>query len=452
MLFNLENNSKKIVLPTDLRTIKQLIWLYFCLLIFEGVLRKWVVPQLSSPLLIIRDPLVILTYFFAFKQGIFAKDVLTKLIICVALISLLGGLATVIIDNTNLLVTFFGIRTNFLHLPLIFLMYKVFNIEDVKKLGKWVLLLAIPIALLMVYQFNSPPDAFINRTAGAGGEQIGSALGKIRTPGPFSYVTAAGQYFALVASFFLYGLFERKVYPNWLLCATGVSIVLAGIVSGSRYAILSIAVVFMSLLILFLIRPAMVGNSAKFIVVLGVVGFGISFIPTFNQGIEVMSSRQENASASEAGSGGIFGRFFTNFFRGFDQIDDIPLLGYGPGMGTNVGAALLTGKTQFLLAEEEWQRVILESGPIIGVLFILLRTFIVGWMGGLCIKNASAGNILPFLLFSAGGLLLLNGQFSRSSDIGFAVLIAGLCLASTKYLVNKYKQPNENFTRRQLLT
>ena len=46
--------------------IKRLIWLYLFLLIGEGILRKWVLPGLSEPLLIIRDPLVIGIYLCAF--------------------------------------------------------------------------------------------------------------------------------------------------------------------------------------------------------------------------------------------------------------------------------------------------------------------------------------------------------------------------------------------------
>ena len=39
--------------------LKKLFWLYFLLLIFEGALRKWIVPQLSAPLLLVRDPVAL---------------------------------------------------------------------------------------------------------------------------------------------------------------------------------------------------------------------------------------------------------------------------------------------------------------------------------------------------------------------------------------------------------
>lgn len=426
--------ENKIIMSTQRsRNLKWLIWLYFWLLIFEGAIRKWVFPQLAAPLLIIRDPIAIGAYFLAIQQGIFPKDQFTKIIIFIAFISSLASLATVINFDRNLAVTLFGIRTNFLHLPLIFLVSKVFNLEDVKQLGKWVLLLAVPMAMLMVFQFNSPPDAFINRTAGVGeGLQISSALGKIRTPGTFSYVTGAGQYLSLVAAFLLYGLFQKKLYSNWLLFAAGISLVVALAVSGSRLAVGSVGLVLLSLIVVLLVKPALVGKSYKLLALLGAVGFAISFIPSFNDGIEVLSSRAEAANATEAKTGGIVMRFFTGFLEPFDRIDEIPLFGHGLGMGTNVGAALLTGKVQFMLAEGEWQRIVFESGPVLGLIYILLRIALAGWMGWFCIKNAIAGNILPLLLFGTCALLILNGQFSRSSDIGFAVLGGGLCLASAK--------------------
>ncbi len=52
--------------PT-IRNIRRLIWLYFWLLLFEGALRKWVAPQLANPLLIIRDPVVLLIYALALQ-------------------------------------------------------------------------------------------------------------------------------------------------------------------------------------------------------------------------------------------------------------------------------------------------------------------------------------------------------------------------------------------------
>jgi len=414
--------------------IQRLIWFYFWLLIFEGALRKWVVPQFAAPLLIIRDPLVIGAYFLALKEGIFPKDIFTKAIIFLAFVSFLGGLATVITSDitssSKLLVVIYGLRTNFLHLPFMLLIPKVFSLKDIKKLGRWVLLLTVPMAILMVYQFSSPPNAFINRGAGIDAMQIGSSLGKIRPPGIFSFTTGAAQYFSLVASFILYGLIQSKIYPNWLLSAAGLSLVLALAVSGSRTAVASVGIVLISLIVVFLVKPEFVGKSYKFLAFAVLVGFGVSHLPFFNQGVKVLSTRIEQANGVEASGGGIVSRFFGEFLKPFNNTDQIPPLGYGLGMGTAAGSALLTGKVTYLLAEGEWERVVLESGFVLGLLYILLRIGLIIWMGGLCVQSASTGRVLPLFIFTSCALLILNGQFGQPTTLGFAILGGGLCLAS----------------------
>lgn len=439
------------------RNIKALIWLYLWLWVFEGAIRKWVAPQLAAPLLIIRDPVVIGIYLLALRAGIFPKHFFIKIIIFLAGISSLGGFYTVITAEANLPVSviLFGIRTNFLHLPFIFIVAQLFNIDDVKCAGKWVLLLAAPMALLMVYQFNSPAENIINVGAGIGAGQLASAGGKIRPAATFSFISGAAQYLSLVATFVIYGLFHNKVYPYWLLIVSGLSLVLAVSVSGSRTAIGMVVGVLLCLVISFLVRPALLGKSFKFVVLVCTVYIGITSTPVFYEGLAVLSSRAEDSGKAEASRGGILGRFFNDMLEPFNHVDKLPPLGYGPGVGTNVGAVLLTGKLQFTLSEGEWGRIIFESGFVLGLLYILLRLALVGWMGWVSIKNAARGNILPILMFGNCCLTFLNGQFSRSSDVGFAVLTAGLCLAATNY--QNYKsiksgRSHENLTSKQLLT
>ena len=54
-----------------IQNLRRLLWLYLWLLIFEGAFRKWIVPQLSSPLLLIRDPVVVLIYVLALRARLF---------------------------------------------------------------------------------------------------------------------------------------------------------------------------------------------------------------------------------------------------------------------------------------------------------------------------------------------------------------------------------------------
>ena len=51
------------------RQLKIGVWLYILLVIFEGALRKWVLPGLSDALLVIRDPIAIMVLLFARSKG-----------------------------------------------------------------------------------------------------------------------------------------------------------------------------------------------------------------------------------------------------------------------------------------------------------------------------------------------------------------------------------------------
>lgn len=440
--------------PKALHKLKWLIWLYFGLLIFEGALRKWLLPGLATPLLIIRDPVVIAIYFLAVKKRIFPRN---KFVYSFAILAFIFTAISILIGfasgESNFIVTAYGLRTNFLHLPLIFLIPRVFTAEDVKKIGKWVLLLSFPMALLMVLQFIAPSDAFINRTAGGEGEQIAAALGKIRPPGTFSFATGAAQYFSLVTGFLLYGFTQAKVYSYRLLLPAGFGLVLALVVSGSRSAFLSVALVFIAWLIALLVRPRLISRLYKFLVVAAIIGLSLSFVPVVNEGIEVFVTRWTSASTIEASSGGITGRILQSFLMPFNDVDRVPVFGYGLGVGTNAGAALLTGKAQFLLAEGEWGRVILESGPILGLGYLFLRVALFSWMGWICLKSALTGRILPLLLLGACGYLIVIGQFGQPTTLGFAVLGGGLCLAARQAIPKPRLELNhENLANRQLFT
>ena len=72
------------------RRIRQLIWLYFWLLLIEGALRKWVVPRYSNPLLLVRDPVMLGIYFYAIRGHVFPKNVWVISLWVIGCLSLVG--------------------------------------------------------------------------------------------------------------------------------------------------------------------------------------------------------------------------------------------------------------------------------------------------------------------------------------------------------------------------
>lgn len=425
-----ETNPKAII------HIKRLIWLYFFLLIFEGTFRKWILPQFSDVLLVIRDPVVIAIYFMAIKARVFPRN---GYILALGIIGILSWLVSLLVLEPYLslkpliLVTGFGFRSNFLHLPLIFVIGRVLDQDEVLKLGKWVLIGLIPMCVLLAIQFNAAPDAFINRTAGLGEtQQITAGGGKIRPPGTFSFVSGVIFYSALAASFLLYGALTRGVYRNWLLFSGGFALVVTIGVSGSRSVLLAVLVVLSSLLVIIAFRPSAMNQFGRNLLIVVVVLLVAVRLPVFNEGVQVLSDRFTAVAEAEEKSiaRGLLARTFSGFTEGFLLLPRSPIGGYGLGIGTNGGAKFLTGRSLFLLSEGEWGRVVLESGPILGLAFLVWRTMLTFKLGAFSYRQLKRGEILPLMLYCAGFLSLLNGQFGQPTNLGFAVFVCGLSLAA----------------------
>jgi hypothetical protein len=100
----IENKRKQII---DFKQMKQAIWLYFILLIFEGALRKWVLPGLSDALLIIRDPVAAFILFKAIKQNLFRQNVY---IMGMLVITVIAFITTLLVGHGNLFVAIYGLR------------------------------------------------------------------------------------------------------------------------------------------------------------------------------------------------------------------------------------------------------------------------------------------------------------------------------------------------------
>src|SRR5271156_1254022 len=103
---------------SSLTRLPILVWIYLGLLIFEGALRKWIVPSLDTPLLIVRDPLVILIYFLALQQRLSFNNAFFLPNLALAVVT---AITATIFGWGNILVTVYGLRTDYLQIPLIFL-------------------------------------------------------------------------------------------------------------------------------------------------------------------------------------------------------------------------------------------------------------------------------------------------------------------------------------------
>ncbi|HTE25951.1 MAG TPA: hypothetical protein VK664_15425, partial [Flavitalea sp.] len=152
-----------------------------------------------------------------------------------------------------------------------------------------------------------------------------------------------------------------------------------------------------------------------------------------NTATEAFLLRFENASADEGGlQGTLVNRFLMGMFGSVFNTGDLPFFGYGLGLGTNVGSQLTTGDRQFLIAEDEWPRLIGEIGPLLGLLLIAIRLSFGFQVFIGALRKLKAGDYLPWMLLSFGLLLIVQGGWAQPTSLGFCTIVAGMLVAALR--------------------
>jgi len=413
----------------NIKAIRSLIWVYFFLLIFEGFLRM-LLPSASNALLVVRDPVLIAVYVIALLSGVFPWNRYVMMLWLLGAIALVLGFMTI---PHAPMVVLFGFRACFFHVPLMFLMQRVMDENDVVAIGRWFLLLSIPIAILMAIQFRAGPDSWLNRGLDMQFKQIDAGTaGKIRPPGTFSYVEGPALFYAFVVAFLLYDQFQRGRYSKTLVMLASAATCLALAVSISRSALsMAATVVLAGALAVILARPKAVTGLVKFGIVIGIALFFVSQLPVFDEGTQVFSNRISNAGQGEGGLSGFLNRAFGDFIAGIEAVPRAGETGVGLGMGTNAGGAL-TEKQGTFFGEQESARVVLEMGPLVGLTYLAFRVGLAVWLLLICLKCARSGTMLPMLMLGACGFLIVSGQWGQPTELGFAAFGGGLCLTAMR--------------------
>jgi hypothetical protein len=440
-----ESNSRSSIRTSSSeadKLLKKGIWAYFFLLIFEGALRKWFLPGLANPLLVIRDPIAIWLLYLSWKRGLFPSSIYLNGIVLIGFISLYTAIWA---GHGNVVVALYGARIFLIHFPLIFVIGRVFNREDILKMAKVTLYLSIPMAMLITMQFYSPQSAWVNR--GLAGDLAGAGFSSngdfFRPPGTFSFTNGTTLFFAWLAPFVFYYLFNHKRLNIWLLvCATG-ALLISIPFSISRGLFFQVSLTLVFAVIASLRKPE---NFNKILV--GLIGGLIALVVLsqtrfFTTATGAFTDRFTNANAAEGGlvKGVIGDRFLGGLIGALENSSKQPFLGLGTGMGTNVGSQLLTGERTFLIDEGEWGRLIGELGPLMGIIAILLRVGFVIKLGLGCYRRLIVGDLLPWLLLSFGFVPLIQGQWAQPTSLGFSVMIGGLVLASLRNVETEYQLP-----------
>lgn len=433
-------NLNRLTAGAPYRMERKLIWIYLWLLIFEGALRKWVLPGLATPLLLIREPIVIYLVINALFQG-WIKSRYAQLMMAVSTVCLI---ITMAVGHQNISVGLFGWRIYFFHFPMIFVMGKVLTRDDLLKMARFILYLSIPMTILVVMQFYSPQSAWVNRGVGGDmeGAGFGGALGYFRPPGTFSFTSGYVGFQAIVGCLLLYYLTSNSLLEkrhrirHWLLMVMAVCYLVSIPTSISRTHFFQ-TMVFMAFLSVAALRNNKIkGQYMRFFLMGIVVMFFVGASGLIDTQIDAFTERFNSANEAEGELEGVLGnRYGGSFLRGLFNTD-LPAFGYGLGLGTNVGSKLMGGNMYSFgfNGEEEWSRVTGECGLLLGWIILGIRLFfsLDVWKKAykLLVRNR---DLLPWML-SAGMLLrVVNGQWAIPTDLGMAIFLGGIGLAAINH-------------------
>ncbi len=431
------------------RNIVRLVMLVYLLLIFEGSIRKWIAPSMGQLLFFIRDPFVLATYYIAFRHGFFPKQNNFLLAgMALAFVGLLLAGAQILSNGgsagSTLLLAVYGWRNYFFYIPLPFVIGMALRREDIERMVKLTLFLAVPVAALVLLQFASPLGSPINVGVGdeIGQQFHGLTVDQFHTRPMGTFTSDVGQKqfivtcLAMALSLWIVPAARRYVKFWMLLPCTGAVLTCLAL-SGSRGAMMASGIVMLAAVACaVLIRSGGVSARALLWPAVICVTAVVLYPIVFPDGYSSFMNRWTQASIVEHQSFeyGIFGRAFYGFYDFFSLMGKAPVLGYGLGLAGN--ASLILGVTIAGFdgwAETDWARHVVDLGPVVGIVFILFRIALVSWLASTSLAGARrTGDPLPILLLAYVSVELLYGQVTGHGTInGYVWLFTGLCLAGS---------------------
>jgi hypothetical protein len=435
-----------------LTLLKKLFWLYFLLLIFEGALRKWVAPQLSAPLLVIRDPVCILIIWEAYRTRKWPTRWSLPIAFLVVVIFGIFSLQITLGDN-SLLVGLYGLRSYLLPFPVIFIMGENLDDEDLLRLGRCTLWLLLPTCLLAVGQYLSPSDSFLNRGAYAGGKQIGYVDLGVRASGTFSFAIGLVEFATLAGAFVVYAMVRENFAKKWLVWASALALIIIIPTTGQRALVVQLLVLVLCAALSAMMGISQFGKALRIIAPLLIVFFLASQLPVFNKAMQSMTERFSGAAVSEGGSEQA--AFLTRTVQPLiDAVDDASstgnLMGIGLGRGAMAVQAFLTGLPEGVTGEYEFSHELMEMGPLAGGAFGLLKLFLAIMILGQAVTRARAGDPLALLIYPLVFVTLTFALLEQPTIQGFMVISMAFCIAAAKKPVKATVPVSRGILRQQL--
>lgn len=208
------------------------------LVIIEGALRKWAFPQASQLIYFLKDFVLIgayLAYFTAKqKNRLPIKDRTIK-----GMAYLMAFWCAFEVFNPSLgspIIGIFGVRNYLLYIPLMWLIPSLFKSEaELYKFLRNYLLWLIPVGLLAIAQYFSPPESPLNIYAADLEQQLAMSGDAVRVTGTFSYLAGYTTYLGICFTLLLpLMLRQQSLIWRWLTIVEFSLVAITSLMTGSR--------------------------------------------------------------------------------------------------------------------------------------------------------------------------------------------------------------------------
>ena len=337
------------------------------LLVFEGAIRKWLLPGAQDLVYFAKDALLFGAYVGYFRsRSRWPHPQAPLLYAGLALAALLGAFQVFNPKLPNFLVGVLGFKAYFLYVPLLFVVPAVFRDDaELARFLKRYVMIVFPVVLLSVAQFFSPAGSILNTYAQPTATTAISTFGSskfVRTTGTFSYISGYTSYLLTTTILILMILTTtRWRFRGNLVTYAALGMVMLGIMmSGSRGPVFLLALIFPIYWWLAVVREKQSGQT----LVRLLLGLGLLVAGLTSAGDQAVTAFSQRASGSED----LASRLTFPFVSPVHMLPYAGLFGFGIG-ATHQAAAALTGGIQnpWLLnvtPEADTGRVMLELGPL----------------------------------------------------------------------------------------